>query len=131
MLTFKQMIESRIYKRDWAGKRNCTAVALTDTTYNIDPKDHFCYVSAANTATPTVTIKLPPVGQCAGGFYFFQVKLVANGKLVNILANGETALNAQDGDDKAMPSCSLNTTLDNVMLFSSGEHWYVIFSTMA
>ncbi len=131
MLTFKQMIESRIYKRDWAGKRNCTSAGTTVTTVNIDPKDHFCYVSSVATAFNTVTIKLPPVGQCAGGFYFFQLKAAANGKVVEIIANGESAADAQDGDDKAMPACTLDTALDNVMLYSSGEHWYVIFSTMA
>ncbi len=133
MLTFKQMIESRIYKRDWAGKRNCTSSGTAATQVNIDPKDHFCYVSSVATALGTVSIHLPPVGQCAGGSYFFQVKAVANSKHVYILANGETTGGAgnQDGDDKAMPSCDLDTSLDNVMLWSSGEHWYVKFSTMA
>jgi len=131
MLTFKQMIESRIYKRSWAGKRNCTSADDDATTVNIDPKDHFCYVETVSSSYGTVTIKLPPVGQCAGGFYFFQVKTVANSKHVYVLANGETGLGNQDGDDKTMPSCDLDTSLDHVMLWSSGEHWYVVFSEMA
>jgi len=131
MLTLKQMQEGRRYARDWAGKRNVTAAGAVAEQVDIDPKDHFCFVNAANSTYETVTINLPPVAQCQGGFYFIQVKLVANSKHVYILANGESALAGQDGDDKAMPSCDLDTTLDNVMLFSSGEHWYVVFSTMA
>ena len=133
MLTLKQMQESRRVHRDGDGKRNCTSAGAVATRVDIDVNDHFCFVEAANSTYETVSIHLPPVAQCQGGFYFFQVKLVANSKHVYILANGETTGGAgnQDGDDKAMPSCDLDTTLDNVMLFSSGEHWYVVFSTMA
>ena len=130
MLTFKQMIESRIYLRDWAGKRNCTSPGTAVSVVNIDPKDHFCYVSAAQTAHNTVSINLPPVGQCAGGFYFFQVKLIENTKHVYVLANGETtgATGNQDGDDKAMPAVDLSVTLNWALLWSSGEHWYIVNS---
>jgi len=122
------MIESRIYLRDWAGKRNCTSAGTAATTVNIDPKDHFCFVEAAQTAHNNVTIKLPPVGQCAGGFYFFQVKLVENTKHVYVVANGQAAHGSATGDDKAMPNCDLSVTLNWALLWSSGEHWYIVNS---
>lgn len=130
MLTWKQMIESRIYKRDWGGKRNCTSAGTAVSVVNIDPKDHVCYVSSAATANNSVSICLPPVGQCAGGFYFFQVKVVANSKHVFVLANGETtgATGNKDGDDKQMPAVDLSVTLNWALLWSSGEHWYVVNS---
>ncbi len=130
MLTWKQMIEGRIYKRDWAGKRNCTSAGTAATQVKIDPKDHVCYVSLASTEFNNVSINLPPVGQCAGGFYFFQVKVVTDSKHVFVLANGETpaATGNQDGDDKAMPAVDLSVTLNWALLWSSGEHWYIVNS---
>ena len=128
MLTLKQILEQRTYARDFLGKKNCTNTGTANLVVNIDPKDHICYVSTAVTAYGTVLITLPPVGQCQGGFYFFQGKNVANSKHVYVVANGQAAHGSATGDDKAMPNCDLSASLNWALLWSSGEHWYVVNS---
>jgi len=128
MLTLKQILEQRIYARDFLGKKNCTNTGTAALVVNIDPKDHICYVSTAETAYGNVNITLPPVGQCQGGFYFFQVKNVANSKHVYVVANGQAASGSATGDDKAFPTVDLSVSLNWALLWSSGEHWYVVAS---
>ena len=126
MYTLKQMLEHGIYWRDYPGKRNCTNTGTAALVVNIDPKDHICYVSTAETAYGNVNITLPPVGQCQCGFYFFQVKSVANSKHVYVVANGQAASGSPTGDDKAFPTVDLSVTLNWALLWCSGEHWYVV-----
>jgi len=75
-------------------------------------------VATANTATDSYTVTLPPVGPSAGTIISISA-IIANAKAVTV---------ADNNDDAGFTDVVLNTTLDNLVLYSTGIYWRKLFN---
>jgi len=72
----------------------------------------------ANTATDNYTVTLPPVAASAGDIISISA-IIANSKAVTV---------TDYGSETSITDVVLNTTLDNLVLYSTGVYWRKIFN---
>lgn len=108
------MQNSKSARQQSALRDNVPIFVTAATTLEVGSQNVY---ATANTATNSYTITLPPVGPSAGTIISIQ-SIIANSKAVTVQDN------ANDG---SFTDVVLNTTLDNLVLYSTGIYWRKLF----